>query len=255
MTSPARRRRWLRGGVGLTLAVSVRTLSAQSGAWPARPIRLIVVYPTGGVSDSAARLVAERLSLQLGQPVVVENRAGAGGSVGMEAMLKSAADGHTLAFAAVSPLTINPHIMRVPYKGGAQVITDAVSGQFELLTSNPSAALNGFIAQGKLRVLAVTGPSRLPSFPDAPTFSELGHAAANMTSSFGFFASAKVASEILTRLHDQINKVLSQPEIVDKLRKQDNIVRTQTVEQFTQLIQLQHREIAALVRATGIKAE
>ena len=329
------RRRWLRDAVVLTAPIVYglrgqtvwgQTGVGQTNTWPSRPIKLIVVYPTGGVSDSAARLVAERLTGQLGQSVVVENRAGAAGSIGIEAMLKSAPDGYTLAFAAVSPMTINPHIMRVPYdalqdvaavasmmyspvyliatpafsgktfadlltqargagnklnmatsgiatvghlmleqlnrsakiqinhvpyKGGAQVITDAVGGQFELLTSNPSPALNGFIAQGKLRVLAVTGPARLPSFPDVPTFTELGHPAANMTSTFGFFASSKVPPEIVKRLGDEINKVLSLPDVVDKLLKQDNIVRTQTPEQFTQLIQSQHREIGALVRETG----
>lgn len=303
---------------------------AQTGAFPSRPIKLIVVYPTGGVSDSAARLVAEQLSSSLGQPVVVENRAGAAGSIGMEAMLKAEPDGHTIAFAALSPLTINPHVMRVPYeplkdiaplasmmyspvyliatpaftgnsfadlltqarspsgalnmatsgiatvghlmleqlnrsagtrinhvpyKGGGQVITDAVGGQFELLTSNPSPALNGFIAQGKLRVLAVTGPARLPSFPQVPTVTELGFPAVNMTSTFGFFGSARMSPEIVRRLNQAINTALGRPELIERLLKDDNIVRTATPEQFAQTIQSQHREIGALVRAAGIKAE
>ena len=107
----------------------------------------------------------------------------------------------------------------------------------------------------KLIVLAVTGPTRLASFPDAPTLTELGHPAANMMSTFGFFASSKVPSDILKHINDEINKVLSHADVVDKLLKQDNIVRTQTPEQFAQLIQSQHRELGTLIRDTGIKAE
>ncbi len=116
--------------------------------------------PTGGIRDSAAGLVAEKLVVSLGQPVVVENRAGANGNIGMEAMQRSPADGDTRAFAAASPLTISPHAMRVPCKGGGQVISDAVGGQFDPPTTYPSPAVNGFIAKGKLRVLAVTGSAR-----------------------------------------------------------------------------------------------
>lgn len=74
--------------------------SAWAQSWPSKPIRLIVVYPGGGVSDSVARLLAPRLSERLGVPVVVENKGGGGGSIGMDAMAKSN-DAHTFGFAAV----------------------------------------------------------------------------------------------------------------------------------------------------------
>ena len=84
-------------------------------SFPSRPIRIIVVYPPGGTSDAVTRLLAEKLTPALGQPVVVENRGGAGGAIGVEAMAKSAPDGHTLAFSAISPLTLLPHVGKVPY--------------------------------------------------------------------------------------------------------------------------------------------
>ncbi|HEX2011246.1 MAG TPA: tripartite tricarboxylate transporter substrate binding protein [Roseateles sp.] len=84
--------------------------------WPTKPIRIVVPYAPGGTSDAVARLLGERLHAALGQPVVVENKPGASGTSGMDLMAKAAADGHTLAFAAISPLTLNPHLQpRMPY--------------------------------------------------------------------------------------------------------------------------------------------
>ena len=85
----------------------------QAQAWPSKPIRIIVAYPTGGVSDIVARALGEKLTAQLEQPVVIENRAGAGGSIGMDAVAKAAPDGYTIGFAAISPLVLNPHISKV----------------------------------------------------------------------------------------------------------------------------------------------
>ncbi|WP_455278736.1 Bug family tripartite tricarboxylate transporter substrate binding protein [Cupriavidus necator] len=86
---------------------------AAADAYPSRPIRLIVAYPTGGISDTVARALGERLSAQMGTSVVVENKAGAGGSIGIDAVAKAAPDGYTLGFASTSPLTLN--VGRVNY--------------------------------------------------------------------------------------------------------------------------------------------
>ncbi len=83
--------------------------------FPSRPVRIIVVYPPGGTSDAVTRLLAEKLAATLGQQVLVENRGGAGGAIGMDAMAKSAPDGHTIAFSAISPVTLLPHVGKVPY--------------------------------------------------------------------------------------------------------------------------------------------
>ncbi|MBS0609772.1 MAG: tripartite tricarboxylate transporter substrate binding protein, partial [Proteobacteria bacterium] len=85
------------------------------GDWPARPIRLIVAYPAGGVSDVVARALGERLAQRLGTPVAVENKAGAGGTIGMDAVAKAAPDGYTLGFCAISPLVLSPHLGRPPF--------------------------------------------------------------------------------------------------------------------------------------------
>ena len=89
-------------------------LPAAAQTFPAKAVRIIVVYPPGGTSDAVARLMAEKLTPALGQQVIVENRGGAGGAIGMDTMAKST-DGHTIAFGAISPLTLLPHVGKVPY--------------------------------------------------------------------------------------------------------------------------------------------
>ena len=105
---PALRRRALLAGGGALLAPSV--LRAQTGPWPNRPIRLIVAYPPGNSSDLVARFVAERMMTLLGQPVVVENRSGAGGTVGTEQFARAQPDGYTLGISNAGPMTIAPSL-------------------------------------------------------------------------------------------------------------------------------------------------
>ena len=98
----------------LILAVAL-ALPVMAQTFPSKPVRIVVVYPPGGTSDAVTRLLAEKLAAALGQQVLVENRGGAGGAIGMDAMAKSAPDGHTIAFSAISPVTLLPHVGKVPY--------------------------------------------------------------------------------------------------------------------------------------------
>ena len=88
-------------------------------AFPTKPIRIVVPFPPGGPADVLARTVGDRIAAALGQPVVVDNRPGAGGNIGMELVAKAAPDGHTLALAPAGNLTVNPSLYRnVPYDVG-----------------------------------------------------------------------------------------------------------------------------------------
>ena len=89
------------------------TTAAQT--YPARPIRFIVPFAPGGSTDLVARILAQRMSETLGQPVVVDNRGGAGGVIGAELAARAPADGYTIVLGSPGPLTINPNLQRVPY--------------------------------------------------------------------------------------------------------------------------------------------
>lgn len=264
-------------------------------AWPTRPLHLIVAYPPGGVSDETARALGQHMSTRLKVPVIVENRAGAGGLTALESLARAAPDGHTLAYCAISPLVFVPvssavptpdvapvvsimdtpvlvlahpsfkpkdfgamiaaarrapgrlrwatsgnatvghmvlaqvraaarvDIIHVPYKGGGQQLTDAIGGQFELLSSNVASQQLQFVRQGKLKALAIGSPVRLPVLPDVPTLAELGFPDANLVSTFGLFAPRGVPEDRLRLINTVINEALRLPEIRSKILDVSNL--------------------------------
>ncbi len=102
----------------LAAAAAIGALRAlpAAAAWPERPIRVIVPFAAGGNADTIARLLQPRLQERLGQPVVVENRPGAGGSVGAQAVARAQPDGYTLLIGSNGPLSVNPVVQaRLPY--------------------------------------------------------------------------------------------------------------------------------------------
>src|ERR671930_2579177 len=99
----------------LSLLLCCALAAASAAAWPTKPVTFIVPYPPGGGTDVIARIYQEPLSKQLGQPIVIENRGGAGGSLGTGVAARATADGHTLLF-TLSSHTINPVIYaNLPY--------------------------------------------------------------------------------------------------------------------------------------------
>lgn len=95
------------------IAAALAPMAAHAQSWaPSRPVRLVVPFPAGGATDVVARVLGEHMSGTLGQPVVVENRTGAGGNVGAENVVRSPPDGHNLLMGTMGGLTINPHLYR-----------------------------------------------------------------------------------------------------------------------------------------------
>src|SRR5262245_8977758 len=137
---------------GGLLALVVLLTGAQAQDWPSRSLRFIVPFPAGGSTDVGARLVAEHLSRSLGQQIVVENKSGANGNIGMETAAKSAADGYTV-LVTTDALSSNPHVYKMnidPLKELTPVIQ--LSRQPIVLAAHPSlgvAALAELIALAK----------------------------------------------------------------------------------------------------------
>jgi tripartite-type tricarboxylate transporter receptor subunit TctC len=313
-----------------SLAFAQSSSAGAGSAWPSKPIRIVVAYPPGGVSDVVARALADKLTQQLKTSVIVDNKAGASGSIGVDAVAKAAPDGYTLGFAAVSPLALNPHlgkspfdpardiaavasvmyspvlllatpaehskdfralldvargqpgalrwatsgqaslghivleqvkdgakieVTHVPYKGGGQQMNDALSGQFEILSTNASPTLMQHIQAGKLRPLAVGAPKRLDALPQVPTLAELGLPAANMTSLFGVIAPAGLPQPVLERLNAEINKALAQPDLRKRLLDSDNVPTGGSAADFARQIAAESQNNARIIKAAGIKAE
>ena len=104
--------------LAVALGVTSPALFAQDGAraYPSKPIRIVVTFPPGGPTDLVARAVGQKLAESWGQPVVVDNRSGAGGNIGMDLVAKATADGHTLVLSSFGPLVISPFVYsKLPY--------------------------------------------------------------------------------------------------------------------------------------------
>lgn len=101
-------------GVGSLALLSAASARAQA-EWPVRPVTMIVPYAAGGSTDAVARVLAQRLSADLGRPVVVDNRSGATGTIGMAAVARAQPDGHMLVLAPGSTFAMAPHLYRLPY--------------------------------------------------------------------------------------------------------------------------------------------
>ena len=98
-------------------AVSLAPAIAAAQPWPSKPLKLVVPFTAGGSTDTVARLMADKLTTRLGQPVIVENKAGAGGAIGSDFVAKSSADGYTLLVGTSSTMAIAPHVYtKLPYE-------------------------------------------------------------------------------------------------------------------------------------------
>ena len=129
---------------------------AQSPTWPQRPIRIIVPYPASGSTDILGRFLAQRLSARLGQTVLVENRGGASGTIGSDAVAKAAPDGYTLLFTSGGPLAVAPSLLRsIPYNAATDFTPVTLLAQapslLAVLATSPITDVAGLIAAARAR--------------------------------------------------------------------------------------------------------
>ena len=138
--------------VGIALFAAANGLQAQ--AWPSKPIRLIAPFPPGSSIDIIARLIADPMGQALGTTVVIENKPGAGGNLGVDAVVKAPKDGYTIGIGARGPLAINPFLVEgMPYDPVKDVAPIAVFGSSAIVlwvrAEEPAKTLQEFIARAK----------------------------------------------------------------------------------------------------------
>ena len=282
-----------------------------AGAYPNKPIKLIVPFPAGGGGDTLARLVMLRAAKELGQPMVVENLGGAGGNVGSAVAAKAPADGYTLLYGTNGTLAINHTIYKVPgfsptkdfdpvtqltsiaamvvvrpglpvnsmaeltrllkanpgkytfgsagngttshlageiykssaglavvhipYRGGAQAMTDLVGGQVDMMIEvMPSAAPQA--RAGRIKPLAVSTASRAPGWPDVQTMAESGLKGFDVSAWDAIVVPAGTARPIIDKLNAAIRTALADPELRAQLAARGTEVAPGTPEELTQHI-------------------
>src|SRR5262249_22342632 len=112
----ARVSRWLATILAAVCLAGAAAAQATDAAWPDRPIRLVAPFPAGSSTDIVARIVAQKLSPRLGQQIVIENRVGASGNIGVDAVAKAAPDGYTIGIATASTQAVAPSLgVNLPY--------------------------------------------------------------------------------------------------------------------------------------------
>lgn len=320
-----RRRALLLGAPGLALPAMVRA----QGTWPDRPIRWINPGPAGGAGDVISRLAGDRLSAKLGQPVVVENRPGAGTNIGMTVVARSAPDGYTLGlasiasnaanrwlypnmpfdperdFAAVGMIALVPNIVVVPpsipprtlqdfiawakglgrplkfgsvgigssqhlaaaqfgqitgieiihapYNQAGQMNTDLIEARLDVLFQSISAVAS--MAQaGRMRPIAVSGPNRVPAFPDLPTMREQG-VDVTTTGWFGLATPAGVPEPILARLDETLAAALAEEDLRQRIIAGGSVPTIMRRAEFARFMTDQSEKMGAIIRASGARLQ
>jgi tripartite-type tricarboxylate transporter receptor subunit TctC len=288
--------RWHSAIVTVSFALSVAAAVAQApdlASWPTKPIKAYIPFGAGSATDVVPRAVFEGLATELGQPIVIENRGGAGGTLGVGAVVRAEPDGYTI-LANSSAHTIAPWIVpnipydtakdltgalmigqyanvlivsptkgwktvqdfvahakahrgtvnygsagvgtathmsaerfrlsagieavHIPYKGGAEALTDVLGGRVDFYFCPISTALP-LIRDGRVLALVVSTPARMPDLPDVPTSLEAGYRDSDTTIWYGVFMPARTPRAIVDKFHAAGVKLLATPQMQERLKQ------------------------------------
>jgi tripartite-type tricarboxylate transporter receptor subunit TctC len=310
------------------VVVGLSATSAAAQSFPTKPIKMVVPYTPGSPVDVLARLATQYAGPRLGQTIVIDNRPGAGTTLGTNAAASADPDGYTIVIAATSfvissvlypnagydpiksfaPVAMlargpqvlviapevpaktvaefvayakaNPNklnfgfglgtlpqilgetfkavtktdIASIPYKGGAQAITDMLGGRIQMNFGTPPTLLP-LIRQGKIRALAVTTDARYRDMPDVPTMIESGLPQLALTFSAGVLAPAGTPAPVLDTLHKAFYEALKSPELTASMAKLGFQPEPWTRQQYAAFLADEMKKWPPIVKAAGVKAE
>jgi len=168
--------------ISALLLLMVGTASAFADDYPSRPIKIVVPFAAGGGNDLLTRLIGQELSASLHQPVIIENRPGAGTQIGAEAVAHTAPDGYTLLSTSLTTYALNPNLYKkLPYDPARDFAPVALTGRFELLLvanpSFPAASLADLLALARAKPNAISFASSGPASPHQMAMELLLHRA------------------------------------------------------------------------------
>lgn len=311
----------------LTLASLISTYA--SAEWPEKPIRLIHNGPPGTTADNIARVVADRLSADLNQPVIVDARPGGSGAIAADAVMRAAPDGHTLFLGTNSVFSVSPHLhdtrydpfndfvpisqvvvaqnmlvvrsslpvksvseliayakanpgkltygssgvgsmmhlsgelfqratgtslTHVPYKGGQPARMDMLGDNLDIMFGDLGAI--PFVKDGRLRALAVTGPTREEAMPDVPTMQETGIKDYSVVGFYLLVAPRGTPAPIVTRVSKLMGAILRQPDVRQKIVTMGNQpAGDATPAYLASAIRADHARWGKLIKEAGISAK
>jgi tripartite-type tricarboxylate transporter receptor subunit TctC len=298
--------------------------------YPTKPIRLLIPVPPGGGTDILARVMADHLVKQLGQPIVFDHKGGASGMIAVENMLQAPADGYTLLMAYSGVVTVNQSlyknikydpikdlvgianfaevpnllivhpsfkvesvkelisqvkakpdvityassgngvsnhlamelfkqtagvsIVHIPYKGGSQAMVSLMGGQVQLMFNNTPEVLPQ-MSSGRLKVLAIASPQRLPLMPDIPTVAEAGLPDFSVSLWYGLMGAKGIPQPIVEKLNTAVRTALADPEVIAKLANLGAQPLIQTTQQFAEVIKNDSAKWAEVIKAGNIKPD
>ena len=311
---------WLVVGLGLA--------DAAAQTYPAKPIKVIVPYTPGSPVDVLARVVTQHAAMRLGQSFVIDNRPGAGTTLGTKVAAAADPDGYTLLMAAtsfviasalysnlgydpaksftpVAMLATSPQVLviaptipadtvaefvayakshpgklnfgfglgtlpqilgetfkvatgtdivSVPYRGGAQAITDMLGGRIDM-NFGTTATLLPLIQQRRIKALAVTSTTRSTNLPDVPTMIECGLPQLALSFSAGILAPAGTPVEIVGKLNGEINEALMSAELIASMAKLGFDPKPVSPASYAAFLAEEMVRVPPIVRASGVRPE
>jgi tripartite-type tricarboxylate transporter receptor subunit TctC len=319
----------LLAGLALALGLCCAEMAAAQN-FPNRAVRMYIPFTVGSAADVIARAMEPALRERLGQALIIDNRAGAGGNIAAELTAKSAPDGYTLFMGTIGTQAINyslysklnyhplnsfstiarvgdsPNVLvlhpslpvksvkelialakarpgelnystsgagtsvhlsaelfnsmagvktvHVPFKGASEALTALISGQTQLQFASVSSAIP-MIKAGRLRGLGVTSPQRIASLPDVPTIAEAGLPGYAAVAWYGIVGPAGIPAPIIATLSKAALDSLAQQDVKNRLAASGVDTNPGSPEEFRKLIEAEIPKWAAVVKASGAKAD